>query len=296
MNIKLNNRYINELLDYEKVQNGLYIVATPIGNLGDITLRSLKMLSCVDLILCEDTRTSKKLTNKYGIKTQLKPFHKFNSKNLIPSLIKKIQAGQSIALISDAGTPVISDPGSDLIRICNENKIYVSSLPGPSATVASYVLSSFAEKNFIFRGFFPRYKKNALKELDLIKKLECAIIFFESPQRILKTLNFINDFYGSCDVTLVRELTKKNEEVINSNITLIIEELRNRKKILGEITFVLKPFRYKKENKISNKDILILSDQLMKDGLNISKISKIIASDFNVSKREVYQLLIKNKQ
>ena len=99
MNIKLNNRYINELLEYEKVQNGLYIVATPIGNLGDITLRSLKILSCVDLILCEDTRISKKLTNKYGIKTQLKPFHKFNSKNSIPLIIKKLQAGLSIAII-----------------------------------------------------------------------------------------------------------------------------------------------------------------------------------------------------
>ena len=125
MNIKLNNRYINELLEYEKVQNGLYIVATPIGNLGDITLRSLKILSCVDLILCEDTRISKKLTNKYGIKTQLKPFHKFNSKNSIPLILKKLQAGLSIALISDAGTPIISDPGSDLIKICNENKIKI---------------------------------------------------------------------------------------------------------------------------------------------------------------------------
>ena len=123
MNIKLNNRYINELLEYEKVQNGLYIVATPIGNLGDITLRSLKILSCVDLILCEDTRISKKLTNKYGIKTQLKPFHKFNSTNSIPLIIKKLQAGLSIAIISDAGTPIISDPGSDLIKICDEKKL-----------------------------------------------------------------------------------------------------------------------------------------------------------------------------
>ena len=296
MNIKLNNRYINELLEYEKVQNGLYIVATPIGNLGDITLRSLKILSCVDLILCEDTRISKKLTNKYGIKTQLKPFHKFNSTNSIPLIIKKLQAGLSIAIISDAGTPIISDPGSDLIKICDEKKINVFSLPGPSATISSYVLSSFAQKSFMFRSFFPRHKNEALKELDLIKKLECAVIFFESPLRILKTLNFINDHYGSCEITLVRELTKKNEEVINSNITEVIEKLRNRKKILGEITFVVKPLCHNKENKISNEEISILSDQLIAAGLNTSKISKIISTFFNLSRREVYQLLIKNKQ
>ena len=296
MSIKLNNHYINELLEYEKVQNGLYIVATPIGNLGDITLRSLKILSCVDLILCEDTRTSIKLTNKFGIKTQLKPFHKFNSRRSIPSIIKKMQAGLSIAIISDAGTPIISDPGADLINICKEKKINVYSLPGPSATIASYVLSSFAEKSFMFRNFFPRQKKAALKELDLFKKLECAVIFFESPQRILKTLNLIHDYYGNCDITFVRELTKKNEEVINSNVKLLIDKLKIRKKILGEITFVVRPLYLEKKNLVSNKDIITLSDQLIKSGLNISQISKIISSDFNISKRKVYQLLIKNKQ
>ena len=296
MNIKLNNHYINELLEYEKVQNGLYIVATPIGNLGDITIRSLKTLSCVDLILCEDTRTSKKLTNKYGIKTPLKPFHKFNSTNSIPLIIKKLQEGLSIAIISDAGTPIISDPGSDLIKICVESNIKVFSLPGPSATISSYVLSSFAQKSFMFRSFFPKYKKEALKELDLLKKLECAVIFFESPQRILKTLNFINDHYGSCEITFVRELTKKNEEVINENISVVIEKMKNRKKILGEITFVVKPLCHHKESEISNEEILILSNQLIDAGLNISKISKIISTYFNLSKREVYQLLIKNKQ
>ena len=132
--------------------------------------------------------------------------------------------------------------------------------------------------------------------MDLVKKLECAAIFFESPLRILKTLNFINDHYGSCEITFVRELTKKNEEVINSNITEVIEKLKNRKKILGEITFVVKPLCHNKENKISNEEISILSDQLIAAGLNTSKISKIISTFFNLSKREVYQLLIKNKQ
>ncbi len=291
--MKLNNNYINELLKFEKVQNGLYIVATPIGNLGDITIRSLKTLSSVDLILCEDSQTSKKLTNKYGIKTPLKPFHKFNSKKSIPFILKRLQIGHSIAIISDAGTPIVSDPGSDLVKKCINNDIKVFSIPGPSAPIASFVLSDFAEKSFLFRGFFPRQKKYAMKEIDLLKKMDCPIIFFESPQRILRTLTLIYRNYGDCEITFVRELTKKNEEVINSNVSDVTEKLTNREKILGEITFILNPFKVTHKNKITHKDILILSDKLAKEGLNTSEISKIISNDFNLSKREVYQLLIK---
>ena len=295
MNIKLNNSYINELLEYEKVQNGLYIVATPIGNLGDITIRSLKILSCVDLILCEDTKTSKKLINKYGIKTPLKPFHKFNSKKSIPLLIKMLHLGKSMALISDAGTPLISDPGADLIKNCEINSIKVFSIPGPSATIASFVLSNFSEKSFLFRGFFPRQKRDVVKEIDIIKKMDCPIIFFESPKRILKSLLLIQKNHGNCDITFVRELTKKNEEVINSNISNVISILKQRAKILGEVTFIINPIQDLLGEKISKQDILLFSDKLRRDGLNISEISRVISNDFNVSKRDVYQLLIKNQ-
>lgn len=291
--MKLNNSYINELLKFEKIQNGLYIISTPIGNLGDITIRSLKILSCVDLILCEDSRTSKILTNKYGIRTPLKPFHKFNSNKSIPFLIDKLYSGQSVALISDAGTPIISDPGADLVKRCGEKNIRVFSIPGPSATIASFVLSNFAKNSFLFRGFFPRQKRDAIKEIGIIKKMDCPIIFFESPKRILKSLILIKDNYGDCDITFVRELTKKNEEVINTNITDIINELKLREKILGEVTFIINPFKILEVEKITKKDILLLYNKLSKDGLNTSEISKIISHDFNVSKRHVYQLLIK---
>lgn len=291
--MKLNSSYINQLLEFEKIQNGLYIIATPIGNLGDITIRSLKILSCVDLILCEDTKTSKKLTNKYGIKTPLKPFHKFNSKKSIPSLIKMLLLGKSVALICDAGTPLISDPGADLVKSCEMYSIKVFSIPGPSAVIASFVLSNFAEKSFLFRGFFPRQKRDVIKEIDIIKKINCPIIFFESPKRILKSLILIQENYGNCDVTFVRELTKKNEEVINSNISDLISILKKRAKILGEVTFIINSLWDLHEEKISKKDILLLSDKLKREGLSISEISKLISSNFNVTKREVYQLLIK---
>lgn len=293
--MNLNKNYINQLLEYEKVENGLYIVPTPIGNLGDITIRSIKILLCADLILCEDTRNSKKLTSKYGIKTPLKPYHKFNAKRVIPGLVKKLHDGNKIALISDAGTPAISDPGSDLIYNCYENNIKIFSLPGPSAPIASLVLSTFAENCFSFRGFFPRQKKYMMKEIHLLKNSDCPSIFFESPKRILKTLQSIREYYKNCNVTLVRELTKKNEEVVNAKIDDLIILLQTRQKILGEITFIVEPSTNDQKKNITSKEILQLAYGLSKEGLNTLEISKIISADLNIPKRKIYQLIIKNK-
>tara|TARA_B100001029_G_C15043531_1_gene445415 strand:+ start:796 stop:1680 length:885 start_codon:yes stop_codon:yes gene_type:complete len=293
--MKLNLNYITGLLEYEKVENALYVVATPIGNLGDITIRSLKILSCVDLILCEDTRTSKKLTNKFEIKTPLKPFHKHNSGRSIPDIIKRLKIGLSIALISDSGTPIISDPGSDLVNACIASNITVYSLPGPSAVIASLVHSNFSDISFQFRGFFPRQKKEINKVINLLKTVDCPVIFFESPKRILKTLNTVSEKCGNRNITLVRELTKKNEEVFNSSIFDLIQVLGRRRKILGEITLIIEPLKKQNSNNINKREILVLSKRLSEEGLNISEISKIISKDFNISKREVYQLLIKNK-
>ena len=293
--MKLNLNYINGLLESKKVENGLYIVATPIGNLSDITINSLKILSSVDLIICEDTRISKKLTSKYGIKTALKPFHKFNSLKLIPLLIKKLKMGISIALISDSGTPIISDPGSDLVCICNQNNIKVFSLPGPSAPIASLVLSNFSKTSFSFRGFFPRQKKDALKEIELIKKSDCPIIYFESPKRIIKSLEFIKTYCKKRNITFVRELTKKHEEVINSDIVDLIQVLKIKQKILGEITIIIEQSKNQYKSDISSEEILTLSNKLKDNGLNVSEISKKISIDLNISKRKVYQLLIKNR-
>ena len=293
--MKINKDYINRLLDSEKVENGLYLVATPIGNLGDITLRSLNTLSCVDLILCEDTRISKKLINKYGIKTKLKPFHKFNSKKSIPNLINKLKTGISIAIISDSGTPTISDPGSDLVLSCNLNKINVFSLPGPSAPILSITLSNFSKTSFSFRGFFPRNKKERVLEIDFMKNTDSPVIFFESPKRILSTIKFINSHFQDCNITLTRELTKKHEEIINAKSSNLVERLEQKQKILGEITFIVEPPPIIKKSTASKKQILAISNKLSESGLNISEISKIISKDYNISRREIYQILIKNK-
>ena len=160
MKEKFNFKYIHELLTNSSIEAGLYIIATPIGNLSDITIRALNILSLSKMVYCEDTRVSKKLTTKYGINCLLKPFHKFNSKSIIPEIIKKLENNEIISLISDAGTPLISDPGIDLINKCIEKNIKFYSIPGPTSVVASLVASGITTNNFTFLGFIPRIKKN----------------------------------------------------------------------------------------------------------------------------------------
>ena len=289
----MNLTYINHLLDYEKPLSGLYIVPTPIGNLSDITIRSLKTLLSVDLIISEDTRVTKKLTTKFGIQCKMQPFHKFNSKNKIPDIIKKINSNLSIALTTDSGTPIISDPGADLVKNCLENKLNVFSLPGPSASIASFVLAGLKSENFIFRGFFPRQKKDIKRQLSQFNKGDFPEIYFESPKRILKTLKIILAQSGDCRITFVRELTKKHEEIINTDISGLLEDLNSRKKILGEITFIIEP-RKDRVKKLSENEVIEFGKNLLNEGLNISEVARIISNDLGISKRHIYQLLIKN--
>ena len=294
--MKLNIDYITEILNNEKIDPGLYIIATPIGNLADITLRSLNILSNVDFIFCEDTRVSKKLTSKYGIKRPMKSLHKFNTAKVLPEIIKKLKFSKSIAIISDSGTPIISDPGSELVRECVIEEIPVFSVPGPSATIASVIVSDFANSTFNFRGFFPRQTKDINKEIDYLRKSDSPIIYFESPKRILKSLNILYEKYGECRITFVRELTKKHEEVINKKLSLLIKILSSRKKIMGEITFIIKANKRKIKNTITDKKIIDMSNKLKSIGMNISEISKNISKEFDIPRRNVYQLLIKNKK
>ncbi len=291
----LNLSYITKLLDYEKPQSGLYIVPTPLGNLSDITIRSLKILSSADLVISEDTRVTKKLTTKYGIKCKIQSFHKFNSKNKIPRIIKKIRSNVSIALTTDSGTPLISDPGADLVKECFNNNLSVFSLPGPSAPIASFVLSVFQSENFTFRGFFPRQNKQIENQLERFNKSDCPEIYFESPKRIIKTLNAILNLSGNCKITFVRELSKKHEEIINTNISDLIKIMSLKEKILGEITFIIEPI-LNKTNKITEKEIVEFGNNLLNKGLSISDVSRVISKDLSISKRDIYQLLIKNRK
>lgn len=218
----------------------LYICGTPIGNLEDITIRVLKILKEVDLIAAEDTRRTKKLLNYYHIDKPLISYHEHNKIKTGKILLDYLKKGKNIALTSDAGMPGIQDPGEDLIKEAIENNIPVEVIPGVSAITTSLVISGFPTKSFIFLGYFPRKKSRQKKLLEEIKEENRTIIFFESPKRIINTLNIILETIGNCRITICRELTKKFEEVKRGRISEIVEELKNRE-IKGEITVVFFP-------------------------------------------------------
>lgn len=217
----------------------LYIVPTPIGNLQDITLRALDVLKQVDLIACEDTRTSGKLLSHYGITTRRISYHDHNERTRTPHLIARMKAGASIALISDAGTPGISDPGFYLVRECHRHDIVIVPLPGPSAVLPALVASGIPSERFVFEGFLPP-KKGRKTRLQEIAAETRTVVFYESPHRILKTLAELEEICGpERPIAVARELTKKFEEVERGSIGAVRQTLMTRTKQKGEFVVVI---------------------------------------------------------
>lgn len=223
----------------------IYIVPTPIGNLEDITLRAINVLKDVDLILCEDTRRSKKLLVHYEIETPLRSHHKFNEHQEVDIIIEKIKSGTKVALISDAGTPGISDPGYLIVRTCIQNNIEIDCLPGPTAFVPALINSGIPSDKFIFEGFLP-VKKGRKTRLEILSKEERTMVFYESPHKILKTLNdFLIHFGSNRKVSISRELTKIYEETIRGTIHSVLQSL-TEKSIRGEIVVIVEGFKVSK--------------------------------------------------
>ena len=223
----------------------IYIVPTPIGNLDDITLRAINVLKDVDLILCEDTRRSKKLLVHYEIETPLRSHHKFNEHQEVDIIIEKIKSGTKVALISDAGTPGISDPGYLIVRTCIQNNIEIDCLPGPTAFVPALINSGIPSDKFIFEGFLP-VKKGRKSRLEILSKEERTMVFYESPHKILKTLNdFLIHFGSNRKVSISRELTKIYEETIRGTIHSVLESL-TEKSIKGEIVVIVEGYKVSK--------------------------------------------------
>ncbi len=215
----------------------LYLVATPIGNLGDLTVRAIEVLKKVDLIACEDTRHSKILLDHYGISKPLVSYFDFSEKKRAPELLEKIKNGANVALISDAGTPGIADPGYRLIAGAVHEGIRIESLPGASAFLSALVVSGLPADRFIFEGFFPVKSGQKKTKLKSLKDEERTVIFYESPYRVLKTLEAIQDVFGDVEIVVARELTKKFEEVIREKVSRIISHFSG-KKILGEFVIL----------------------------------------------------------
>ena len=272
-----------------KINSGLYIVSTPIGNLSDITLRALNVLKNSEYILCEDTRTSKKLLDKYKIKSKLISNHKFNEKKNLNKVIEILRSEKIVSLISDAGTPAISDPGKILVNECIKRQINIYPIPGPSAVTAAVSISGFSEKYF-FYGFLPNKKKDLFNDLKKLSNIDGSIVFFVSPNKINDSIEHIKSFFTGRKILICREMTKFFEEYIRVDI----DDLRLFQKIpKGELTLVIS------EN---NNNLITLSDadkkkiKKMVKNLSVRDIVKLITEEKEISKKEVYNYCLSIKK
>ena len=268
----------------------LYLVGTPIGNLDDISLRAIKILKNVSLIACEDTRQTIKLMNKLGIKNKLISFNDHNSCKKIPKLINDLKEGKSIALVSDAGMPIICDPGEDLVKNVKSNGIDVICIPGPSAALTALVSSGMASSSFNFEGFLPKKKNEREKILFKICESEKTTVLFESPHRLNRLLEELKEFCGGDrEIQVSRELTKKFEENIYDNIYGLIETFRGRE-IIGEITVVIKARNKLKNSKINEFVLKKELNELISAGLSLSAASSYLAKKKHLKKSIIYNL------
>jgi 16S rRNA (cytidine1402-2'-O)-methyltransferase len=285
---------VNSKSDYKVTKKSLYLVSTPIGNLDDISFRAIDILKKSDYILCEDTRVSKNLLNKYQIQSKLISNHKFNEKKNLFKIIEFIKQGLFVSLISDAGTPSISDPGAILIKECIKNNIEIIPLPGASAVTSAVSISGFCEK-FFFYGFFPEKNKDLLKDLEILSQLNSSLVFFVSPKKLNKIIPFIKKNFRGRKILICREMTKFYEEFYRAEI----DELELFKfHLKGELTIVISE---KKEDKkisqiLSESDKRIINNMINK--LSIKEISSIINENKKISKRVIYDycLTIKNEK
>ncbi len=268
----------------------LYIVATPIGNLEDITLRAVRVLKEVDIIAAEDTRHTQKLLNHYGIKTPVTSYFEHNKAAKGDFLAGRLKEGKDVALVSDAGTPGISDPGYNLVKGAIEAGIRVVPIPGPSAAITALSVSGFPTDIFAFEGFLPAKEKARNDRLETLRREERTLIFYESPQRLLSTLKGIRDIIGDRNIAILRELTKIHEEAVRGRVSDILEALKNRA-IKGEVVIILEGFQ-EKEFKGSIVDEL---ERAVKSGLSMKEAIEAVAKGFGISKGEVYKAGLKIK-
>ena len=278
----------------EKLYNlkpGLYCVSTPIGNLGDITIRALEVIKNSDLILCEDTRVSKKLLNKFKITKKLVSHHKFNENKNLNFILDLLKSNKIISIISDAGTPAISDPGRVLINKCIEKKINIYSIPGPSAISAAVSISGFSDK-YLFCGFLPEKKTELDKLFKSISNIKNSIVFFISPKKIKKIIDPIKKYFFNRKIVICREITKLHEEYIRSNVKDLSElDISNK----GEITVVISEDINSKKNynKLEESDKKKIKKLIKK--MSIKNIIKEININGQFSKKIIYNYCLKLK-
>lgn len=272
----------------------LYLVATPIGNLEDITFRAINVLKEVDIIAAEDTRHTLKLLNYYEINKPLISYHRHNEEIKSEILIDKLLDGENIAIVSDAGTPGISDPGEEIVKEAIKNKIEIIPIPGACALINSLIASGLNTKEFSFYGFLPLNKKNRENVFSKIKKENKTVILYEAPHKLIKTLNDILKYIGDIDCVIAKEITKIHEEFIREKISNLISELNEKETIKGEYVILL-DLNNKQDvdsEDISNKTIEEQYKIYEAQGMNKKDIIKRIAKNKNVPKNEIYKQFI----
>jgi len=280
-------------LDQNKLnfKSGLYVVSTPIGNLMDITLNAIEILKNSDLILCEDTRISKKVLERHNINNKsLLAYHKFSEKKNLSKIVQLLENKKKVSIISDAGTPCISDPGNILINECIDRNINIYSIPGPSSVISAVSISGFSDK-FIFYGFFPEKTKDIKKDLEILSKLNLTLVFFISAKKFKKNSIYLEKYFSDRKILICKELTKMYEQHFRLNISKINEfntELR------GEITLVIsQKFQNESENKLNDQDKTKIK-KLMKK-LSIKDIVTEIKKNKDIAKKEIYNYCLKLK-
>ena len=274
----------------KKLKPGLYIISLPIGNSKDITIRAIEYLRSVDEIYCEDTRVTNKILSIYKIKKSLKNYHDHNGKKVRPHIIKKIKDGKSIALVSDAGTPLVSDPGYKLVSELKAIDLYVTAAPGVSSPITALTLSGLPTNNFYFLGFLPFKNQSRKNLLEGIKNLKTTIIIFESSNKINKTLQDLINILGNREIAICREMTKKFEEIITGKISDVAQKIVS-KKLKGEIVIVL--YGDNKKDQEINLDEIIDS---FEGEHRPSELAKIISEQTGFSKSIIYNKIIRLKE
>jgi len=282
---------VNPKFQNKEYKTGLYIIPTPIGNLGDITYRAIEILKKSDFILCEDTRISRKLMGKFEVRSKLLPNHKFNEKKNLSQIINHLRNDKIISLISDAGTPGISDPGAILVRECVEEKINIFPLPGPSAVSTAVSISGFSEKYF-FYGFFPSKLKIIKNDLKFLSQLDSCVVFFISSKKINKAIPFIKNSFSERNILICREMTKFYEEYLRYSVDDLKPLDENLK---GELTIVIS------EKKNKKKGSLLLSEsdknniRKMIKKMSIKEIVNLISQNNSIPKKKIYNFCLKIK-
>lgn len=280
------------------MQGMLYLCATPIGNLGDMTPRVQQTLESVDLIAAEDTRNSLKLLTHFGIRTAMTSYHEYNKVEKADYLVEQMRQGKDVALITDAGTPAISDPGEVLVAKCQEAGIPVTSLPGPAACITALTLSGLSTRRFCFEGFLPADKKEKEQVLSELKEESRTMILYEAPHHLLRTLKELYETLGDRRITLCRELTKKFETVLPTTLNEAVSRYESEE-TRGEYVLVVegKSLRQKKEERQASWQSMTIEEHMafyQADGMDEKAAMKQVAKDRGVSKREIYQYLLQS--